>query len=63
MPNDYSRAELARRRKELNKRVAKLAEILEAQRKVESVVASAVGSPVVREELEEKFPAMKSRRR
>jgi hypothetical protein len=61
MPDDYSRQALAEARRSLNKRVQKLAETLEAHRKVQATVAST--RPAIQKRDEEKYPALRERRR
>lgn len=61
MPDDYSKGELAKRRRDLNKRVAKLASSLDERRGTAATVASA--SAARTEADAANYPALKTRRR
>jgi hypothetical protein len=60
-PTDFYKSELVERRRELHKRVSKLAETLEQQRRIDAVVTSASNARNTQDE--EKYPELKTRRR
>jgi len=61
MASDYSRKELAERRRMLNRRVAKLAVTLEDRRRTAELVASA--SRATTSDLASRYPALRDKER